>query len=224
MPAHARLGRDGTPTDGARLAGCPYCLQASRLKYLAEAFRIPVLVTNQVTTQWGEAAAFGSGGGGGGGSEGHLTAALGTLWAHAVNTRLVLESLAGGQGGVGGRGCFAGRSCCCRRCRHRRCDFPSAAGHSLTDHATLLYPESFCWPPPAGTRFLKVAKSPAAPPTAFAYAVTEGGLEELPGVEPPPPQQHQHQQHQQQQQRGGVLGMHIANEMDYEAPPPLQRL
>ena len=94
----------------------------------------------------------------------------------------------------------------------------------MTDHATLLYPESFCWPPPAGTRFLKVAKSPAAPPTAFAYAVTEGGLEELPGVEPPPPQQHQHQQHQQQQQRGGVLGMHIANEMDYEAPPPLQRL
>lgn len=28
---------------------------------------------------------------------GHLTAALGTMWAHAVNTRLVLETAAGVQ-------------------------------------------------------------------------------------------------------------------------------
>jgi RAD51-like protein 1 len=63
-------------------------VQASRLKYLAEAFSIPILVTNQVTTYIGDS----SGGGGGGG---HLTAALGTLWAHAVNTRLVLESVQG---------------------------------------------------------------------------------------------------------------------------------
>ena len=61
-------------------------VQASRLKYLAEAFSIPILVTNQVTTYIGDS----SGGGGG-----HLTAALGTLWAHAVNTRLVLESVQG---------------------------------------------------------------------------------------------------------------------------------
>ena len=69
------------------------CVQASRLKYLAEAFSIPILVTNQVTTYIGDSSA-GSGGGGSGGG-GHLTAALGTLWAHAVNTRLVLESVQG---------------------------------------------------------------------------------------------------------------------------------
>jgi RAD51-like protein 1 len=95
-------------------------VQASRLKYLAETFRLAVLVTNQVTTQISSGP---SGGGGAGGlvaastrclegrahtfcsskyrgwitraGGGHLTAALGTLWAHAVNTRLVLESVQG---------------------------------------------------------------------------------------------------------------------------------
>lgn len=52
--------------------------QASKLKFLAESFRIPVLVTNQVTT-----AVSGSGG---------LTAALGPTWAHAVNTRLIMAA------------------------------------------------------------------------------------------------------------------------------------
>jgi RAD51-like protein 1 len=69
-------------------------LQASRLKYLAETFHIPVLVTNQVTTHIG-----GSFGGGSTGGGGHLTAALGTLWAHAVNTRLVLEMVQGARQG-----------------------------------------------------------------------------------------------------------------------------
>ena len=59
--------------------------QASRLKYLAESFRIPVLVTNQVTT------AIGSGGAGGSNTT-VLTAALGPMWAHAVNTRLVMAA------------------------------------------------------------------------------------------------------------------------------------
>lgn len=54
--------------------------QASRLKYLAESFRIPVLVTNQVTTAIGN------------NSNGGLTAALGPMWAHAVNTRLVMAA------------------------------------------------------------------------------------------------------------------------------------
>ncbi len=59
--------------------------QASRLKYLAESFRIPVLVTNQVTTAIGSSA-------GGGGNTTILTAALGPMWAHAVNTRLVMAA------------------------------------------------------------------------------------------------------------------------------------
>ena len=69
--------------------------QASRLKFLAESFSIPVLVTNQVTTN-----ISGSGGGGGGGgsntsggsTNGVLVAALGPMWAHAVNTRLVMAA------------------------------------------------------------------------------------------------------------------------------------
>lgn len=64
--------------------------QASRLKALAESFRIPVLVTNQVTT------AVGREGGG-------LVAALGPMWAHAVNTRLVLAAQQGERwAGLGG--------------------------------------------------------------------------------------------------------------------------
>ncbi|OAE35671.1 hypothetical protein AXG93_1154s1250 [Marchantia polymorpha subsp. ruderalis] len=85
--------------------------QATILKFLAEAFRIPVLVTNQVRTksdnQWsGPASAnaphdahnraipidFGEGG-----LEQHLTAALGTKWAHSVNVRLVLECTVSGH-------------------------------------------------------------------------------------------------------------------------------
>ncbi|KAK9807879.1 hypothetical protein WJX72_011994 [[Myrmecia] bisecta] len=76
--------------------------QAAALKYLAEAFRIPVLVTNQVTTRIQGPAGYAfdatssshapetSG-------QSHLTAALGTMWAHAVNTRLVLETAGGAR-------------------------------------------------------------------------------------------------------------------------------
>ncbi|KAL4424690.1 hypothetical protein ABPG77_004497 [Micractinium sp. CCAP 211/92] len=127
----------GSLPDRQRMLG----QQAGRLKYLAEAFRIPVLVTNQVTTHLGE----------GGSSGGHLTAALGTLWAHAVNTRLVLESA-------------------------------------------------------AGNRFVRIAKSPAAPNAAFAYRVTGAGLELLPEVEPPP----------QLLQPGSVVHGTIANDVPYE--------
>eukprot|EP00808_Paulinella_micropora_P008194 g45158.t1 len=55
---------------------------ASKLKYLGEHFRIPVVVTNQVTTKWGS-----------GGGESYLIAALGVAWAHAVNTRFILDSV-----------------------------------------------------------------------------------------------------------------------------------
>ncbi|KXZ49492.1 hypothetical protein GPECTOR_21g718 [Gonium pectorale] len=60
---------------------------ASQLKALAESLRLPVLVTNQVTTRIAEAGGERPGGGG------TLTAALGTKWAHCVNLRLVLERL-----------------------------------------------------------------------------------------------------------------------------------
>ncbi len=65
--------------------------QASRLKFLAESFSMPVLVVNQVAAR-----NFGGGGGGGGfvsGGDGDgVTAALGAAWAHAVNTRLVMAA------------------------------------------------------------------------------------------------------------------------------------
>lgn len=73
--------------------------QASSLKYLAEAFQIPVLVTNQVTTRILPVAATTSTMGLGdqqyqenSRTGGHLMAALGPMWAHAVNTRLVMSA------------------------------------------------------------------------------------------------------------------------------------
>ncbi|KAL0050684.1 hypothetical protein WJX82_005123 [Trebouxia sp. C0006] len=101
--------------------------QAAILKSLAETFRIPVVVVNQT----------------------QLTAALGTMWAHAVNTRLVLESV-------------------------------------------------------ADVRFIKVAKSPAAPMAAFAYTITEAGMELLEGHTVPA------------QVLGSVINMHVAHEFNYE--------
>lgn len=79
--------------------------QAAVLKAVAEANRIPVLVTNQVTAKMtGPAvhsfqqqapapvqAALA------GGTEGQVSAALGTKWAHAVNVRLVLERKGDGR-------------------------------------------------------------------------------------------------------------------------------
>jgi RAD51-like protein 1 len=56
--------------------------QASLLKQAAERFCIPVVVTNQVT-------------GGESGEAGQQRAALGVVWAHAVNTRLVMDQQAG---------------------------------------------------------------------------------------------------------------------------------
>lgn len=82
--------------------------QASILKHLAESRRMPVIVTNQVRFQGGpggQETAFTSAGkkeimratetANGEGLDLQLTAALGTKWSHAVNIRLVLESLSG---------------------------------------------------------------------------------------------------------------------------------
>ena len=58
--------------------------QAIALKSVAEAFSIPVVVTNQVTTRMTAQDASDS-------DSSHLTAALGTKWAHCVNTRVMLH-------------------------------------------------------------------------------------------------------------------------------------
>ncbi|GMH35436.1 hypothetical protein BSKO_03304 [Bryopsis sp. KO-2023] len=56
--------------------------QATKLKAIAEKFKIPILVTNQVMASFREEGAS---------DEAAVTAALGTKWAHAINTRLALE-------------------------------------------------------------------------------------------------------------------------------------
>lgn len=54
--------------------------EAAALKFLAETFSVPVIVANQVTTIVDAS-----------GGSSVITAALGTAWAHCVNTRLTLE-------------------------------------------------------------------------------------------------------------------------------------
>lgn len=55
--------------------------EATLLKYFAERFNIPVLVTNQVTTSTSSELS----------KDSCLIAALGNTWAHAVNTRLMIR-------------------------------------------------------------------------------------------------------------------------------------
>lgn len=82
--------------------------EAAILKYLAETFHIPVVVTNQITTRF-----VGAGSGAGNSlnevealqdvdgadaepeeeNGSHVTAALGNTWSHAVNTRLIVQYL-----------------------------------------------------------------------------------------------------------------------------------
>ena len=58
---------------------------AGQLKYISDRFQLPCVVTNQVR-------------GGSSAAGGGLSAALGVTWAHAVNTRWVLEDEVGGGG------------------------------------------------------------------------------------------------------------------------------
>lgn len=74
---------------------------ASMLKFAAERFHVPVLVSNQVTsavrhtpvtlphTPSVQHTSGVSSGGGGGGT--FLTPALGVIWSHSINTRLALD-------------------------------------------------------------------------------------------------------------------------------------
>lgn len=87
-------GRDGAIRRAEMLGQ-----QISLLKQLAERMQIVVLVTNQVTTimiMGDDDATAGRGGARPSTSGPTLGAALGVKWAHAVNTRLQLES-AGGE-------------------------------------------------------------------------------------------------------------------------------
>lgn len=65
---------------------------ANGLKMLANSFDIPIVVTNQVCSSYGQA----SKGQSVASSSASLSAALGVSWAHAVNTRFVLEDGPGG--------------------------------------------------------------------------------------------------------------------------------
>jgi len=82
--------------------------EAAILKYLAETFHIPVVVTNQITTRFvglgtgagnplNSSEAFEDVDGADAEPEGddgsHVTAALGNTWSHAVNTRLIVQYL-----------------------------------------------------------------------------------------------------------------------------------
>ena len=107
--ARAEYGGSGRTAERQELLG----EQASRLKALAEAFRIPVIVTNQVTTARGDAAGFAEARSGplGAGAEAQLVASLGTKWAHDVNLRLALETSE-----------FTGS-----RCEQRRCSWTAGS-------------------------------------------------------------------------------------------------
>nr|XP_060618197.1 DNA repair protein RAD51 homolog 2 isoform X4 [Anolis sagrei ordinatus] len=81
--------------------------EASILKYLAEEFSIPVILTNQITTWLSEGLAVQADllspaddlllsegpSRNGAGESGYVTAALGNTWSHSVNTRLILQYL-----------------------------------------------------------------------------------------------------------------------------------
>ncbi|XP_061467093.1 DNA repair protein RAD51 homolog 2 isoform X3 [Rhineura floridana] len=79
--------------------------EASILKYLAEEFSIPVILTNQITTWLSDGLATQadllspaddlslSEGSSRNGESDYVTAALGNTWSHSVNTRLILQYL-----------------------------------------------------------------------------------------------------------------------------------
>lgn len=60
--------------------------EAATLKYLAHQFKIPVVLTNQITTHLGNQ-----------GHSGLVTAALGNTWSHSVNTRFIVQYVDGHQ-------------------------------------------------------------------------------------------------------------------------------
>jgi RAD51-like protein 1 len=126
---------------------------ASRLKFLAETFDVPVVATNHVTTAMRRARGFNfqqqqqSSSSSSVTSESDtaiLTAALGVFWSHSVNARLVLEY---------------------RHEQEQQEPGGEGASSSLTSAATV--------------RHLTVAKSPLLPVSTIAYRITSAGIEFL---------------------------------------------
>lgn len=153
--ARAQFGR-GQLTQRQELLG----QIASALKQLAERLGMAVFVTNQVTTRVGarvrHAHADAAGGDDAtGDAPGTVTAALGTKWAHCVNTRLVLEGSIDGVEGEGGRE------------GEREEEGGGTAGGGTAGDETRS---------PFVSRVIKVVKSPRCPLVGFECEVYAGGL------------------------------------------------
>ena len=154
--ARAQFGR-GQLTQRQELLG----QIASALKQLAERLGMAAFVTNQVTTRVGARVRHAHDTAGGGGdaadadSPGSVTAALGTKWAHCVNTRLVLE---GSMDGVEGEG------------REEKGDDGGRGGGGGEDAAGDEVGARFV------ARVIKVVKSPRCPLVGFECEVYAGGL------------------------------------------------
>ena len=159
--ARAQFGR-GQLTQRQELLG----QIASALKQLAERLGMAAFVTNQVTTRVGARVRHAHDTAGGGGdaagsggddadSPGSVTAALGTKWAHCVNTRLVLE---GSMDGVEGEG------------REEKGDDGGRGGGDGGDAAGDEVGARFV------ARVIKVVKSPRCPLVGFECEVYAGGL------------------------------------------------
>lgn len=162
--ARAQFGR-GQLTQRQELLG----QIASALKQLAERLGMAAFVTNQVTTRVGarvrhahDTAVRGGGDTAGGGgddadSPGSVTAALGTKWAHCVNTRLVLEGAEGAVDGGEGRG-EGGEEGVARG--------GGGGGDTAGDDGGARFV----------ARVIKVVKSPRCPLVGFECEVYAGGL------------------------------------------------
>lgn len=155
--ARAQFGR-GQLTQRQELLG----QIASALKQLAERLGMAAFVTNQVTTRVGarvrhaHADAAGGGDDATGDAPGSVTAALGTKWAHCVNTRLVLEGSIDGVEGEGGR----------KGGREGEEGGGTAGGGTAGDETRA----------PFVSRVIKVVKSPRCPLVGFECEVYAGGL------------------------------------------------
>ncbi|XP_077178645.1 DNA repair protein RAD51 homolog 2 isoform X6 [Paroedura picta] len=132
--------------------------EASILKYLAEEFSIPVILTNQVTTWLSDGLAvqadplspaddfslFEGCSRNEDGESSYVIAALGNTWSHSVNTRLVLQYLDSQT--------------------RQGCKSPVGTSRSPGMIAHLQMKE------------LLIAKSPIAPFTSFQYKIENSGL------------------------------------------------